>query len=183
MKCVIGFLRVEALLAVTRSIEVFKDGSSAHTDVPLMVSKDTKWERLSSMLRSVETCTHMTADGCLLCDKVTKVVDEGEKLIKAAEAHLCEHYKMGVTSALKDLQPIAEGMADGSKWTGKIIEQHWDGICDTARKTLMKSDVKLRKHRKETLQQVCGSHLVSEQRETVVFEGLWAKHLVFCGVP
>ena len=72
--------QVEALLTVTHSIEVFKDGSKALSDVPLMVSKDTKWER-----RSVETCKHITSDGCFLGDKVAQVLAEGEKLVKSAE--------------------------------------------------------------------------------------------------
>ena len=112
------------------------------------------------MVRSVETRKHITTDGCFLGDKVTAVLEEGEKLIKSAEAHLYEHYKMGVTSAHKELQPIAGGMADGSRWTSKIIEQDWDGVCETARKTLMKSDAKMRKQRKNALQQVCGAHLL-----------------------
>ena len=133
--------QVEALLTVTHSI---------------MVSKDTKWERLSAVVRRVETCKHITSDGCFLGDKVTQVLAEGEKLVKSAETHLCEHYKIGVQSAHKELVPIAGGMNDGSQWSSKIIEQDWEGICETAKKTLMKSDAKLRKQCKDALREVCG---------------------------
>ena len=115
--------QVEALLTVTKNIEVVKDRSTDLADVPLMVGKDATCERLSAVVRSVQTRKHIASDGCFLGDK---------KLAKAYEKYLCEHCKMGVASAQKEAPPVAGGMSVGSTRTSKTVEQDWEGICDIA---------------------------------------------------
>ena len=141
--------KIETLVQLCQARDSFQAGVE---DVPVMIKKDEKWEKLSQLMRTLTAAERILEEPGWIGEKAQESKAMGVDLRDAAQKHLCMLYKGIMIQATVALQPCAGGMSDGTDWKTKIVEQDWSGVLATGKETLLKADAQGRKLKYDCLQ-------------------------------